>query len=122
MNNLNNQTILELLKLYSANSLNTTLLQQEMTESDYQKIINLGDYVDYSIFDNAVSKIVGSDETLWNLNEQEIRGIKLICDIANYSSGAKTYMWLKLLQNGNTIDIDVFVTKINNLFNGLANN
>ena len=122
LNNLNNQTILELLKLYSADSLNTTLLQKEMTESDYQKIINLGDYVDYSIFDNAVSKIVGSDETSWNLNEQEIRGIKLICDIAAYSSGAKTYMWLELLKNGNTIDIDVFITKINNLYNGLANN
>ena len=122
LNNLNNQTILELLKLYSANSLNTTLLQKEMAESDYQKIINLGDYVDYSIFDNAVSKIVGSDETSWNLNEQEIRGIKLICDIANYSSGAKTHMWVELLKSGNTIDIDVFIAKINNLYNGLANN
>ena len=122
LNNLNNQTILVLLKLYSANSLNTTLLQKEMTESDYQKIINLGDYVDYSIFDNAVSKIVGSDETTWDLNEQEIRGIKLICDIANYSSGAKTHMWVELLKSGNTIDIDVFITKINNLYNGLANN
>ena len=122
LNNLNNQTILELLKLYSANSLNTTLLQQEMTESDYQKIINLGDYVDYSIFDNAVSKIVGSDETTWNLNEQEIRGIKLICDIAAYSSAAKTHMWLELLKSGNTIDIDVFITTINNLYNGLTNN
>ena len=93
-----------------------------MAESDYQKIINLGDYVDYSIFDNAVSKIVGSDETTWNLNEQEIRGIKLICDIANYSSGAKTHMWVELLKSGNTIDVDVFITKINNLYNGLANN
>ena len=118
---LNNQKIYELLKLYNTYKVNSDLLKQEIGEEEYLKITKLSDSIDYSSFDGAVSKLVGEDENAWGLSEQEIRDIKLLFDIAQYDSGVKSNLWVKLLMNGIMTDIDVIEAKINNLYNNLPN-
>lgn len=118
---LNNQKIYELLKLYNTYKVNSDLLKQEIGEEEYLKITSLSDSIDYSSFDGAVSKLVGEDENAWGLSEQEIRDIKLLFDIAQYDSGVKSNLWVKLLMNGIMTDIDVIEAKINNLYNNLPN-
>ena len=118
---LDNAKILELVKVYYASSLNTTLLKKEISEEDYQRMINIADLVDYSSFENAIDKMEGDDENSWGLSEQEIRDIKLLLDIAQYDSSVKNNIMLKAFMKGKYIDVDSLSTKINSLYNNLPN-
>ena len=121
LNNINNEQILELLKAYRLNSLNNVLLSNEMGADNYNALINIAAKVDYTSFDNCIAKFVGEDETAWGLTEAEIRGIKLLFDIAKYDSSVKTTMTMNLFLNGCTLTIDVIEAKINALYNALNN-
>ena len=95
-------------------------LSTEIGLDDYSKVSNLGNFVDYSSFDGAISKMIGEDETSWGLSEQEIRDIKPIFDISHYESSVTSQLFLKLFLNGNTLTTDVIEAKINNLYLALA--
>ena len=71
--------------------------------------------IDYTTFDNCISKFTSEDETTWGLTTEEIKDIKLLFDIAKIYPGVKTTMMFKLLMAGNTMSIDDLETKINNL-------
>ena len=121
-NNLNNEVILALAKLYKNAEVNTSYLKEAISETKYNIITNLESKVDYSALDNAMSKIVGSDEKSWNLTVEEIKGIKLILDIGQYASSVNTSVMMKLIMSGNYMDTDTFAAKINNLYNEISNN
>ena len=121
-NNLNNEVILALAKLYRSVHLNATYLKEAIGETKYNIITNLESKVDYSALDNAMSKIVGSDEKSWNLTDEEIKGIKLILDIGQYESSVNATIMMKLFMSGNYMDTNTFATKINNLYNEISNN
>ena len=122
LNNLNNQVILALAKLYRSAQVNTSYLKEAIGENKYNIITNLESKVDYSVLDNAMSKIVGSDEKSWNLTVEEIKGIKLLLDIGQYESSVNTSIMMKLFMSGNYMDTNTFATKINNLYNEISNN
>ena len=122
LNNLSNQAIYELIKAYRNDYMDNTLLKNEIGEDNYNIIVDLASKVDYSSLDGAIAKFTSEDENSWGLTEQEIRDIKLILDISNYDSSIRGHMLLKLLLAGSPIsDMDVFETKINNLYNKLIN-
>ena len=120
LNHLTNQSIYELAKAYSSHPIDGKLLSTEIGSDEYNKLSDLGNFVDYSSFDSAISKMIGEDETSWGLSEQEIRDIKLIFDISHYESSVTNQLLLKLLLNGNTLTTDVIESKINNLYLALA--
>ena len=122
LNNLNNQVILALAKLYRSAQVNTSYLKEAIGENKYNIITNLESKVDYSVLDNAMSKIVGSDEKSWNLTVEEIKDIKLLLDIGQYESSVNTSIMMKLFMSGNYMDTNTFATKINNLYNEISNN
>ena len=120
LNNLSNQDILELAKLYRAENMDSVLLRGEISEEDYSVVSSLSDKVNYSALENAASKIHGEDENAWGLSAQEIKDIKLILDIAKYETSMQGSIILKLMLGGSDItDFDVLETKINNLYNNL---
>ena len=120
LNNLSNQDILELAKLYRAENMDSVLLRGEISEEDYNVVSSLSDKVNYSALENAASKIHGEDENAWGLSAQEIKDIKLILDIAKYETSMQGSIILKLMLGGSDItDFDVLQTKINNLYNNL---
>ena len=122
LNNLNNQVILALAKLYRTAQVNTSYLKEAIGENKYNIITNFESKVDYGALDNAMSKIVGSDEKSWNLTVEEIKGIKLLLDIGQYESSVNTSIMMKLFMSGNYMDTNTFATKINNLYNEISNN
>jgi len=113
---LDNAAILELAKAYYKNSLKSTLLKKEIGNEAYQVVTNLSSYVDYTIFDNALAKMVGDDETAWGLTNDEIVGIKTIIDISNLISSVSDELLLKLLMAGKMMTVADLETKINNLY------
>ena len=119
LNNLTNETILKLLIAFKDLSSNNTLLKGEIGEEAFNKLVDLGDYVDYTVFDNTLTKFEGDDETTWGLTNDEIIGLKLLLDIASYSSTVSGQLFLKLILAGKTLTVDDLTTKINNLYNGL---
>ena len=120
LSNLNgNQDIYDILKAYHLNSLNQKLLTSEIGEDNYSKLSNLSQNIDYTSFDSALSKMEGGDEKAWGLNEQEIKDIKLINDIAEIETSLQTTIWLKLLMGGKNMTFEVFKAKIDALYNGL---
>lgn len=120
LNNLSNQDILELAKLYHTENMDSVLLRGEISEEDYNIVSSLSDKVNYSSLENAASKIHGEDENAWGLSAQEIKDIKLILDIAKYETSMQGSIILKLMLGGSDItDFDVLQTKINNLYNNL---
>lgn len=124
LNNLTNQDILNLAKAYKEANVKGDLLKGEIGEEKYNKLNHLGESVDYSAFNSAVTKMTGEDETAWGLTEEEIRGIKLLFDISKYEDSIKTQMLMTMLLSGITTDfsldqVDAIETKINNLYNQL---
>ncbi|QOS39101.1 hypothetical protein DYE49_00980 [Treponema rectale] len=117
LDHLDNQTILELATLYTKGNINRDLLISEIGDETYNKLTSMDDKVDYTTFDNCISKFTSEDETTWGLTTEEIKDIKLLFDIAKIYPGVKTTMMLKLLMAGNTLSIDDLETKINNLAN-----
>ena len=117
LDHLDNQTILELATLYTKGNINRDLLKSEIGDETYNKLTSMDDKVDYTTFDNCISKFTSEDETTWGLTTEEIKDIKLLFDIAKIYPGVKTTMMLKLLMAGNTLSIDDLETKINNLAN-----
>ena len=123
LTNLNNEAVLALSKAFNENPLNQTLLRKEISEQELNILNNLSDAVDYSALDNALDRIIASDnEFTWGLSNQEIKDIKLLVDIATYNSSAYNSIWVKFMLKGQfTFDFDVFASKINNLYNNLPN-
>ena len=120
LNNLSNQDILELAKLYRAENMDSVLLRGEISEEDYTVVSSLSDKVNYSALENAASKIRGENENAWGLSAQEIKDIKLILDIAKYETSMQGSIILRLMLGGSDVtDFDVLQTKINNLYNNL---
>ncbi|MBP5091317.1 MAG: hypothetical protein J6328_02005, partial [Bacilli bacterium] len=119
LNGLDNDDILALAKAYYANRLDGNLLKAEIGEEDFSIINNLGDHVDYTIFDSALPKLTGNDEDTWGLDEEEIKGIKTILDIAQHISSVNGRILLSLLLNGNAMSVEDLSAKIDNLYNGL---
>ena len=114
--NLDNAAILELAKAYYKNSLKSSLLRGEIGDEAYQIVSDLSSQVDYTIFDNALTKMEGDDETTWGLTNEEIVGIKTIIDISKVVSSVSTELLMKLLMAGKTMSVADLETKINNLY------
>ena len=123
LTHLDNEAILALSKAMSENPLNQNLLNKEISEQELNILNNLSDAVDYSVLDNAIDRIIASDnEFTWGLSNQEIKDIKLLVDIASYNSSVYNSIWVKFMLKGQfTFDFDVFASKINNLYNNLPN-
>ena len=119
LSKLDNEQILELAKAYHATSLATNLLKGEIGEDKYNVISDLSSLVNYSILDGAISKLEGDDASAWGLTEEEIKGIKLIFDIAEYETSISFDIYLKLLMAGKSISTDDLKAKINELYNNL---
>ena len=115
LDHLDNQAILELATLYTKGNINRDLLKSEIGEETYNKLTSMDNKIDYTTFDNCISKFTSEDETTWGLTTKEIKDIKLLFDIAKIYPGVKTTMMFKLLMAGNTMSIDDLETKINNL-------
>ena len=114
--NLDNAAILELAKAYYKNSLKSSLLRGEIGDEAYQIVSDLSSHVNYTIFDNALTKMEGDDETTWGLTNEEIVGIKTIIDISKVVSSVSTELLMKLLMAGKTMSVADLETKINNLY------
>lgn len=120
LDHLDNASILELSKVRSKSSVPIDLLTEVIGEEKYQKLNSIGDHVDYSIFDGAVSKFEGDDENAWGLTEEEVRGIKLLYDISEYVSGVSTHFLTKLAEADKATLYLTLQEKINNLYNKLS--
>ena len=120
LTNLDNAAILELAKAYYKNSLRFTLLKGEIGDEAYQVVNDLSSHVDYTIFDNALAKMDGDDETAWGLTSDEIVGIKTIIEISKVVSSVSTELLMKLLMAGKTMTVADLETKINNLYSSLS--
>ena len=120
LKNLNNETILNLLKELAETKANRDLLKDLLDEETLNILSSLGLEIDYSSLDGALLKMQSEDENEWNLTEQEIRDIKLILDISEYESSVDGNIMIKFLMLGRLVDVDVFKTQINNLYNKLG--
>ena len=116
LSNLDNNDILGLATAYFAQTLKADLLKAEIGEEDYEIISNLESQIDYSLFDSAITKINGDDETAWGLTQEEIVGVKLIIDISKVISSVSTSLYIKLLMGGVFMSVDDLEIKINNLY------
>ena len=72
--------------------------------------------------DGAIDRIVASDDPqAWNLTEEEIKGIKVIVDIAALDSGVSNNILYKFLLKGKLMDFNSVKEKIDTLYNNLNN-
>ena len=120
LNNLTNETILNLLKEVQGKTISRDMLKDLIDDEKLSILNNLDSKVDYTILDGAISKIQGDDENAWGLTEQEIRGIKVICDIAELNASVSGNILMKFLMAGRFVDTSAFRTQINNLYNKLG--
>ncbi len=123
LSKLSNKDIYELAKAYHQNSINSTLLKNEIGEDNFAKINDLSSLIDFSLFTSAASKMVGEDENAWGLNEEEIREAKLILDLGDLDSGVNNQILVIIyMATGQlTLDLTPLKTKIDNLYNKLPN-
>ena len=120
LGNLDNAAILELAKAYYKNSLKSSLLRGEIGDEAYQIVSDLGSQIDYTLFDSALEKMVGEDETTWGLTSEEIVAVKTIIEISKVISSVNTDLLTKMLLAGKTMTVQDLETKINNLYASLS--
>jgi hypothetical protein len=117
---LDNEAILELAKAYYKNTLKSSLLRGEIGDEAYQTVSDLGSQIDYTLFDSALEKMVGEDETSWGLTSEEIVAVKTIIEISKLISSVNTDLLTKMLLAGKTMTVQDLETKINNLYSSLS--
>lgn len=115
LDNVTNEDIYALLKSYSSYSIDSTLLRKEIGDEKVDKLTSLSSSIDYSLFDSALAKIKGTDESEWGLTEDEILGTKLILDISKIDSYVSSNILLKMLIAGSLVDATTLEAKINTL-------
>lgn len=110
--NLDNKSIYEIMVAYREVSNYSAILMDFLSNEDYSKLNNLSDNIDYSIVDVAIFKLMSSDETTWNLTEEELNDFYYIVKIGELDSGVMFNMMFKIMTVNPSLDYNTFAGKI----------